>query len=130
MLPEFVAVAALTTLVFAGLLQLSLALHVRTVLVDCVAEGARYGALGDRGPQDGAARAQELVTAALGPRFAQEVSAERAVVDGLAVVRVSARAPLPVAGMAGTALTTTVHGHGVAVAGPVAAEPAAAGQGP
>ena len=52
--------------------------------------------------------------------------AERAAVDGMAVVRVSARAPLPVVGMAGTATTTTVHGHGVLLpaAGLVPAAPA------
>lgn len=111
-LPEFVAVAALVTVLFAALLQLALALHVRTVLVDCVAEGARYGALADRTPQDGAVRARELITGALSPRFAQSVSA--AVVDtgGIPAVEVTAQAPLPVAGLLGTVVTVTVHGHG------------------
>lgn len=111
--PEFVAVAALVTMVFAALLQLSLALHVRTVLVDCVAEGARYGALADRTPQDGAARARELISAALSPRFAQAVTAGQVQVEGLPAVRVSAQAPLPAVGMLGTATTVQVQGHGV-----------------
>jgi hypothetical protein len=119
-LPEFVAVTAVVTLVFAALLQLALALHVRTVLVDCIAEGARYGALADRTPADGAARARELISAALSPRFAQAVDAETGVVDGLAVVRVSAQAPLPAVGLVGTATTVEVVGHGAL---PLAAGP-------
>lgn len=111
-LPEFVAVTALVTLVFAALLQLSFALHVRTVLVDCVAEGARYGALADRTPADGAARARELIGAALSPRFAGAVRAEQSVVDGMAVVEVTAEVPLPVVGLLGTATTVAVEGHG------------------
>jgi len=113
-LAEFVAVTALVTLVFGALLQLSFALHVRTVLVDCVAEGARYGALADRGPEDGAARARELISAALAPRFAEDVTARQVAVADLAVVEVSAQAPLPVAGLLGTAATVTVRGHGAA----------------
>ncbi len=111
-LPEFVAVAALVTLVFAALLQLAYALHVRTVLVDCVAEGARYGALADRTPQDGAARARELITGALSPRYARSVSATVVDVAGVSAVEVTAEAPLPVVGLLGTAATVTVHGHG------------------
>lgn len=112
----------MVTLVFAALLQLALALHVRTVLVDCVAEGARYGALADTTPEAGAARARELIGSALSPRFAQDVRADRAVVDGLATVEVTAVAPLPVAGLLGTATTVTVVGHG-ALALPAGAAP-------
>lgn len=110
-LAEFVAVAALCTLVLAALLQLAFALHVRTVLVDATADGAREGALADRGPEDGAARARELIAQRLAPRYARDVSASTRVLDGLPVVEVAATAPLPVVALAGTATTVTVRGH-------------------
>ena len=119
--PEFVAVSALATLVLAALLQLSFALHVRTVLVDCVAEGARYGALADRDPADGAARARELIGSALAPRYATDVRAQRVAVAGIDAVAVTAEAPLPVFGLLGTAATVTVVGHGALPVAPVAA---------
>ncbi len=119
--PEFVAVSALATVVLAALLQLSFALHVRTVLVDCVAEGARYGALADRAPEDGAARARELISAALAPRYAADVRAQRVTVEGIDAVAVTAEAPLPVVGLVGTAATVTVVGHGALPVAPVEA---------
>ena len=54
---DFVLVGALLTLVFVGVVQLAVVLHVRNTLVDCASEGARFGALADRTPDDGAARA-------------------------------------------------------------------------
>jgi len=108
---EFVLVGALTTVLFAGVLQLALVQHVRSTLVDCAAEGARYGALADRSPADGAARATELIASALHPRYASDVTARRTVADGLDVVRVEVTAPLPVLGLLGPGGTLTVAGH-------------------
>ena len=110
--PEFVMVAALVTVLFTGLLQLALALHVRNTLTDCVAEGARLGALADRGPVDGAERARTLIRSSLADRYAADVSAGYVEVDGLRAVRVTATAPLPVLGLLGPVGTLTVEGHG------------------
>lgn len=107
-------IGALTTVLFAGVLQLALALHVRSTLTDCAAEGARYGALADRTVEQGAQRAQELITMTLAPRFAQQVTAESTVVDGLEVVRVEVTAPIPVVGLLGPAGILTVDGHALA----------------
>lgn len=107
----FVLVGALTTVLFAAVLQLVLALHVRATLIDCAAEGARYGALAGSTPEAGAERTRELIASALAPGFADTVAAERTVVDGLPVVRVEVTAPLPVAGLLGPSGTLTVHGH-------------------
>lgn len=112
----FVLVSMLTTAVFLGVLQVALALHVRATLVDCAAEGARYGALADRTPADGAARARELVRLSLSPRFAERVEGSRAVVDGLEVVRVEIVAPLPVLGLLGPGGVVEVDGHALAEA--------------
>lgn len=108
---DFVLVAALTTVLFAGVLQLALALHVRSTLVDCAAEGARYAALADRSPADGAARTRELITMSLSARFAQDVVADTVDVDGTAMVRVTVTAGLPVLGLLGPAGSLTVDGH-------------------
>lgn len=104
-------VGALTTLLFAGVLQLVLVLHVRATLIDCAAEGARYGALADSSPDAGAERARELIASALAPGFADDVRAEATVLDGLAVVRVEVTAPLPLAGLLGPSGVITVDGH-------------------
>lgn len=72
---EFVMVSGLLLAVFVSVLQLTLVLHVRNTLLDAAATGARYGTLADRGPDDGVQRTRELVTGALSPRFAQNVSA-------------------------------------------------------
>jgi hypothetical protein len=110
----FVLVAALTTVLFAGVVQLALALHVRATLVDCAAEGARYGALADRTPAEGATRARDLIRSSLPPRFAADVRAERTTRSGLEVVRVEVTAPLPVIGLLGPSGRLTVAGHAIA----------------
>lgn len=107
-------IGALTTVLFAGVLQLTLTLHVRSTLIDCAAEGARYGALADRTVEQGAQRTRDLIAMTLAPRFAQQVVAESTVVDGLDVVRVEVTAPLPVVGLLGPAGTLAVDGHALA----------------
>jgi hypothetical protein len=107
---DFVLVGMLTTLLFASVLQLALALHVRSTLIDCAAEGARYGALADRTPADGASRAAELIRVSLDASFAQDVHAAVVVEDGLELVEVEVSAPLPVLGLLGPA-ALTVAGH-------------------
>lgn len=107
---DFVLVGALTTLLFASVLQLALALHVRATLVDCAAEGARYGALADRTADQGAARTRELVAMSLTDGFARDVRASVVEVEGLEVVRVQVSAPLPLLGLLGpTSLDVTGH---------------------
>ncbi|GGB98841.1 TadE/TadG family type IV pilus assembly protein [Cellulomonas carbonis] len=110
----FALVAALTTVLFAALLQLTLAMHVRTTLVDCAAEGARHGALADRTPADGATRTRELIAMSLAEGYADDVTATRTTVDGLPVVRVTVRAPLPVVGLLGPGGVVEVDGHALA----------------
>jgi len=108
---DFALVAGLVTLVFAAVIQLTLALHVRNTLVDCAAEGARYAALADRDPEDGAARTRALISLSLAPGFADDVTVAETTIDGLAVVEVRVTAPIPVAGLLGPTGTFTVTGH-------------------
>jgi Flp pilus assembly protein TadG len=111
---DFVLVGALLTLVFVGVVQLAVALHVRNTLVDCASEGARYGALADRDPAAGAQRARELIAQDLSPAYARGVSAGRERFDGLDTVVVRVRAPLPVAGLLGVGTVLEVSGHALA----------------
>ncbi len=110
---DFVAVSTLVTLVFLGVIQLSLVLHVRNTLVDCASEGARYGGLADRSPADGVARTRELIGMSLSPRYAEDVTASTRTIDGVVVVEVRVDAPLPAVGLLGPAQAITVIGHGV-----------------
>jgi len=111
---DFVLVGALITVLFVAVVQLTLVLHVRNTLIDCAGEGARYGAAADRTPGDGAERTRELVTAALAPAYAADVTAGAVEVDGVALVEVTVRAPMPVIGLLGPAGTMTVRGHALA----------------
>lgn len=108
---DFVLVGALTTVVFMAVIQLALALHVRSTLVDCAAEGARYGALADRTPADGAERARQLIRMSLADTYAGDVTAVPVHVDGLDLVRVQVTAPLPVVGLLGPGGRLTVDAH-------------------
>jgi Flp pilus assembly protein TadG len=109
---DFALVGALLTLLFVAVIQLAVVLHVRNTLVDCASEGARYGALADRSPADGAERTRQLIESALSPRYADDVSAGTADVAGLRTVEVTVRAPLPVIGLLGPDRLLVVRGHG------------------
>ncbi|HZL01535.1 MAG TPA: TadE family protein [Cellulomonas sp.] len=110
---DFVLVAGLVTLLFVGVVQLALVQHIRNTLTDCASEGARVGALADRGPADGAARTRELVRTSLAPRYAEDVEADDVVIDGIEMVEVRVTAPLPLVGLLGPGGALTVRGHAV-----------------
>lgn len=95
------------------MLQLALTVHVRNTLIDCAAEGARYGGLSDRTPAQGAARARMLITSSLGPAYAGNVTSTTTTVDGLAVVEVRVKASLPVVGLIAGTRQVEVTGHGL-----------------
>lgn len=109
---DFVLVSALLTLMFVGVLQLALALHVRNTLVDAAGEGARYGALVGRDGADAEQRTQALIVAALSDRLADDVTASTAEIGGVQTVVVTVRAPLPVLGLVGPR-TLELTGHAV-----------------
>lgn len=108
---EFVMVAALLTALTLAVLQLALALHIRNTVLDAAAEGARYAALADSGLEQGAARSRDLITAALGPAYAADVTASYADVAGQAGVQVRVVAPLPMFGLLGVDRGLEVRGH-------------------
>ena len=109
---DFVLVSALLTLMFVGVLQLALALHVRNTLVDAAGEGARYGALVGRDGADVEDRTEQLIASALSDRLAQDVTAATEQIGGVQTVVVTVRAPLPVLGLVGPR-TLELSGHAV-----------------
>lgn len=108
---EFVLVGTLLTLVALSVLQLALALHVRSTLIDAAAEGARHAALADSSLPAGVERTRELITTAVGERYAANVDAGLSRVGEHPVVVVTVRAPLPLIGLIGLDNTVEVSGR-------------------
>ena len=98
---DFTLVSALVAVLFVAVFQLGLALHIRNTLVSCAAEGARLGARTDADPEDGAARARELIRSSLADRYARQVTARVVDAGGVQAVAVEVVAPLPVIGPLG-----------------------------
>lgn len=108
---EFTLVGTLLTMLTLAVLQLALSLHVRTTVLDAAAEGARFGALADNRPADGVARTVELITEAIGPDFADDVTVATGQWMGHPAVTVTVRAALPVVGLIGVPGGIEVSGH-------------------
>jgi len=99
---EFVMVAALLLFVVLAVLQIAIALYVRNTLIASASEGARFGARADAAPRDGVARTEALITSALNPSFATDISAQTTTTPGgIRVVVVTVVAPLPLIGPIG-----------------------------
>lgn len=108
---EFVMVGALLTILTLSVIQLGLALLIRNTVLDAASEGARYAALADNGLGDGVERTSELITVALGPTYAQDVSAEYGSYLGHPAAIITVRAPLPLIGLIGIEHGLEVEGH-------------------
>jgi len=108
---EFVLVGTLLTVLTLSVIQLGLALLVRNTVQDAAGEGARFAALADNGLADGVARAQELVTAAIGPAYARDVTASCGSYLGHSAAVVTIRASLPLIGLVGIEHGLEVSGH-------------------
>ena len=98
---DFAMVSGLVALLFVAVFQLGLALHIRNTLVSCASEGARLGARANADPEDGAARARELISSSLSQRYAGNVTARLVDAGGVEAVAVEVVAPLPVIGPLG-----------------------------
>jgi TadE-like protein len=108
---EFVLVGALLTIVTLSIIQLGLALLIRNTVLDAASEGARYGALADNTVGDGVARTRDLITTALGPAYARDVTVVRGTYDGFPADIVTVKTPLPLLGLVGIPGGLEVHGH-------------------
>lgn len=108
---EFVMVGALLTILTLSVIQLGLALHIRNTVLDAAAEGARFAALADNGLGDGVERARDLITVALGPGYAANVTASYGSYLGHPSAIVTVRTPLPLIGLIGVEGGLEVAGH-------------------
>lgn len=103
----------LLTVVLLGVVQLALALHVRTLLTDAASEGARYAALHGSDLGAGEQRAAELITTTLPAGYADDVAAGYESHGDVTLVTLTVRAPLPVLGLLGPDATIVVTGRAV-----------------
>lgn len=108
---EFVMVVTLLALLTLSVIQLGVTLLIRNTIVDAAAEGARFGALADNSLADGQARAAQLITTAIGPDYAEQVTASLGSYLGHPALTVTVRAPLPVIGFVGIEGALEVSGH-------------------
>jgi hypothetical protein len=110
---DFVLVLVVLVPIFLGILQVALVLLVRNTLASAASEGARYAATLDRGPADGVTRTRSQIEGAISGRFARDVEAHPATVDGAPGVEVVVHATVPALGLGGPGISLTVTGHAV-----------------
>ena len=108
---EFVLVGMLLTVLTLSVIQLGLALLIRNTVQDAASEGARYGALADNSIEDSVQRTKDLITTAIGPTYAKDVSVARGSYDGYPADIVTVTTPLPLIGLIGIPNGLEVHGH-------------------
>jgi Flp pilus assembly protein TadG len=107
----FTLVGVLLTMLTLAVIQLGLALHVRNTVLDAAAEGARFGALADNAPADGALRTRTLITEAIGSDYATDIAVGTGDWMGHPAVTVTVRTTLPVVGLIGVGGALEVSGH-------------------
>jgi len=108
---EFVMVGALLSVLTLSVLQLGLALHIRNTVLDAASEGARFAALADSSLGEGVARARDLISSAIGPGYAGNVTATYGRYLGHPSAIVTVRTPLPLIGLFGIDSALEVNGH-------------------
>lgn len=104
-------VTALVVMLFAALLQAGIVIHTRNVMIDAASAGARYGALADRTPEQGAQRAQEVLDSSLPGSPSVTITAGAVERDGVPLVQVTVSGSLPAAGFLPGPVPLTVSGH-------------------
>jgi Flp pilus assembly protein TadG len=110
---DFVLVLVVLVPLFLAILQVALVLHVRNTLTSAASEGARYAATADQPLGAGVARTREQISGALAGRFARQVSAHNATVQGAPGVEVDVVAAVPPLGLWGPAVRLSVAGHAI-----------------
>src|SRR3546814_18873976 len=85
---DFVLVLVVLIPLVLGILQLAIVLHVRNTLTAAATEGARHGAVLDRGPEDGAAYTRQQIGNVIAARFAKDVGARQPLVHGTEMIEI------------------------------------------
>ena len=109
---EFTLVAPLVLLLCLAIVQIALAVHVRSTLTSAAAEGARAAALAGADPVAGIRRAQTLLADTLSEDVVRDVGARTDRVGTLTVMVVRIEAVLPLVGLLGPD-TLAVEGRAV-----------------
>lgn len=111
---EFVMVSALLTLVFAAVLQIGLAMHVRNTVVDSAIAGARIAAAADRTEEDGAQHTALLISTAIGAAYADDIAVATTPSGPQTLITVTVRTPVPVVGLVGPGDVWELQGRALA----------------
>lgn len=105
---EFALITPLLLVVALGVLQLALALHVRTAMTSAAAEGARGAALAGSDLRIGETRTRDLLATSLAGGAVQNVVGSVRVIQGVPMVEMRVTADLPLIGVFGpTPMTVT-----------------------
>lgn len=108
---EFVIAGSFVVLLMLAVVQLTLALHVRTIAIDAASEGARLGARAGMTVDDARARTQEVLAANLSADYAEDIAVTTVERGGATLVEVRVRTPLPVIALLGPTGALEVRGH-------------------
>jgi Flp pilus assembly protein TadG len=107
---EFALVAPLMLLLAVGVLQLTMALHVRATMTAAAAEGARIAALTDSDLAAGERRTRSILEGNIAGTAVRQIVATREVIEGMSVVTMQVSADLPLIGFFGpTQMYITAH---------------------
>jgi Flp pilus assembly protein TadG len=107
---EFVFVAPLVLVIALGVLQLTLALHVRSTMTAAAAEGARVGALMGSDTDVGVERTRAILEQNIAGSAVRDVRAYRQVLGDVRVITVIVTADLPLVGFFGPT-SMQIGGH-------------------
>ncbi len=107
---EFALVAPLLMLIALAVLQLMLAIHVRTVITSAAIEGARVGALVGSDLELAEQRTREVLAGNIAGAAVSEVVATETSVGETPMIAVSVAAELPLLGLYGPT-TMSMTGH-------------------
>lgn len=112
---EYAMVLVLVIAVMLAIVQVILAVHIRSILHDCAAEGARVAAHVGTTPARAEEYTRDLLASSVAPSYAARISTTVTpeTLDGVEVMTVRVTAPLPLVGLLGPARQVTVVGHAV-----------------
>jgi len=98
---EFVVVVPMLVLLVLGVVQVGLALHVRSTLASAAAEGARVAAVSGGDTAAGEVRVRAALVGSLADGVVDDVVVTRSAAGGVATLNVLVRARLPLVGFSG-----------------------------
>lgn len=105
---EFPLVAVLIIVIALGVVQAALIMHTRNTLTDAAVQGAHHASLVGSGPEDGAHRAEQMVTDRFGSALEVRAVASQ---DDSGTIRVQVTATLPLVGLLGPSAGLSVEGR-------------------